>query len=77
MLYLHTFNIRNIYSSNESFETSSGFIAPKLDSTARTPEEWMSSGLKPQDCLRVERDGKEERFCLVWVLFLFFAPSFA
>lgn len=69
-LYLHTFNIRNIYSSNESLETSSGFITLKLDSTVLMPEKWVSSVLKLQDFFCVERDRKRERFLLFWV-FLF------
>ena len=55
-LYLHTFNIRNIYSSNESLETSSGFITLKLDSTVLMPEKWVSSVLKLQDFFWVETE---------------------
>lgn len=55
-LYLHTFNIRNIYSSNESLETSSGFITLKLDSTVVMPEKWVSSVLKLQDFFWVETE---------------------
>ena len=55
-LYLHTFNIRNIYSSNESLETSSGFITLKLDSTVLMPEKWVSSVLQLQDFFLVETE---------------------
>lgn len=68
-LYLHTFNIRNIYSSNESLETS-GFITLKLDSTVLMPEKWVSSVLKLQDFFCVERDRKRERFLLLGFFFI-------
>ena len=55
-LYLHTFNIRNIYSSNESLETSSGFITLKLDSTVLMSEKWVSSVLQLQDFFLVETE---------------------
>ena len=64
-LYLHTFNIRNIYSSNESLETSSGFITLKLDSTVLMPEKWVSSVLKPGFFLCWERQKEREVFVVL------------
>lgn len=83
MLYLHTFNIRNIYSSNESSETSSGFRARKLESRAPMPEEWMSSVLKNLRIVYVERETERKRVLVLFGVLLllgccvFFCFSFS
>ena len=69
MRYLHTFNIRNIYSRNESLEASSGFTARKLDSGALIPEEWMSSVLKTSGLFVRRERHKEREFLFCFCLF--------